>query len=262
MLNRFLIFGVLFITSFIFANAQSKLPIVNGRLASIPKAVYPEIANDLCIGGKVKVLVEFMSKGGQSISAKAISGDELLYESAVNAVKQAQFSSMNDVDNFKDKGIVVLNFDSFVKKKCVEGGVLNGKAISLPTPSRPNNHIRIKEETEIKVRVLVELLEGKVISAYTVTGHPLLRGAFETAARKATFSPFYHGQGIFVKGVIIYKVKPDRTVSTKLPKPKVISCGQCASNPISLPKPTYSKSCRCSGDVSVKILFDENGNGE
>ncbi len=267
MFVKIIIIFAFVVTTFGLANAQRKIPIVNAKLAFIPKIKYPEIANSLCAGGIVEVFVEYMSKGGKAISAKAISGDEFLRESAVKAVRNARFSSMNDVLNFKMNGIVVLNFNSFVKRKCIEVGVLNNGAKNLPKPNI-NLDINISKETEIRVRVLIDFFEGKVVAAKAVIGHPLLRSVFEAAALQATFTPFQHGErGIFAKGVIIYKIKTDRTVDTVLwcKRSPIISCGMCNSKAISLPQPEYSpaaKAVGARGKVSVQIVIDENGNVE
>ena len=118
----------------------------------------------------------------------------------------------------KTKGIIVYNFDSYVKKKCVDGGILNERAINSPVLGIPSN-LKIKRKTEIRVRVLVDSLSGKVIAAHTITGNPIVRSVFETAAKNATFSPFHHGQGVFVKGIIVYKIKLNGEVEfPKTPK--------------------------------------------
>jgi hypothetical protein len=231
MFSRFLIVVVLIISTFIFVNAQNKKKlapsagIINGKAINLVKPEYPKIAKDLCVGGKVKVETLLYSTG-EVIKAKAISGDELLREVSVKAVKAAKFAPViGEGDrNFYIKGIIVYNFDSFVRKKCVEAGILNNKAVNLPIPALGNiihpNHLRVPNGDTVKVRVLVGLHEGKVVSAHAVTGHPLLRNAFTIAASKATFTPFYHGQVIFAKGMIIYKVRLDGTVSTNIKSQK------------------------------------------
>jgi hypothetical protein len=233
MRGKFLIVGVLIVSIFVLANAQAKKKsiildtkaILNGKAKILPKPVYSELAEALCVSGKVEVEI-LIDMNGDVIKAKAISGDELLFEASVRAAKKAKFppSFITTNQPYIYQGIIVYNFGNFVKKKCLEGGVLNNKATDLPKPSLSvivhPKHLRIPNGDEIKVRVLVDLLEGKVISALAVTGHPFLRQAFENAARKATFSPFLHGQGIFAKGVILYKVKPDGTVSTDVKEQK------------------------------------------
>ncbi len=264
MFFKILTIFALIISLFIFANAQNKsvkLALINSLAIELVKPEYSKIAEDLCVGGRVNVET-LLNEKGDVIEAKAISGDKLLYEVSVEAVKKSKFRMGNITG--KTKGIIVYNFDSYVKKKCVDGGVLNNKALNIPIPSIPSNHLKIKKETEIKVRVLVDLFSGKIVAAHTLTRYPI-GGAFEAAAKNTTFTPFQHGsQGVFVKGILIYKIKINREVefpktSKKIP---IISCGGCGTNPISLPKPVYPRFCRCSGNVQVKILINEKGNVE
>ena len=66
----------------------------------------------------------------------------------------------------------------------VNGGVLNGMAVSLPRPIYPPMAKQIGAAGEVRVQVAVDG-NGNVISARAVSGHPLLRSAAETAARQS-----------------------------------------------------------------------------
>jgi len=93
-----------------------------------------------------------------------------------------------------------------VKKPEVKksGGVLNGKASSLPLPTYPAPARAINAQGQVTVQVTVDE-SGKVISAAAVSGHPLLRAAAEDAARRARFTPtLLSGVPVKVTGVIIY----------------------------------------------------------
>jgi len=88
--------------------------------------------------------------------------------------------------------------------KIVSGGVLNGKAISLPKPAYPALAKAVKAGGTVLVQVTVDE-NGKVISATAVSGHPLLRPAATQAAYGARFSPTkLSGQAVKVTGVISY----------------------------------------------------------
>ena len=88
--------------------------------------------------------------------------------------------------------------------KVVSGGVLNGKAISLPQPTLPAIAKAAKAGGAVVVQVTVDE-DGKVISANAVSGHPLLRPAAVQAAYAARFSPTkLSGQAVKVTGVITY----------------------------------------------------------
>jgi TonB family protein len=88
--------------------------------------------------------------------------------------------------------------------KIISGGLLNGRAISLPKPAYPPVARQAGASGAVTVQVLVDE-DGRVISAHAVNGNPLLRGAAESAARGARFSPtMLSGQPVKVSGVITY----------------------------------------------------------
>jgi protein TonB len=89
--------------------------------------------------------------------------------------------------------------------KPVSGGVLNGTAISLPSPSYPEAARRLRIAGVISVEVIVDET-GKVISAVANSGSAVLRDVAVQAALKARFSPTkLSGQPVKVSGVINYK---------------------------------------------------------
>src|SRR5688572_17061252 len=92
--------------------------------------------------------------------------------------------------------------------KTISGGVLNGKATSLPKPPYPAAARAVRAAGAVSVQVLISETGG-VISANAVSGHPLLRPAAVSAARGARFSPtLLSGQPVKVSGVITYNFVP------------------------------------------------------
>lgn len=92
--------------------------------------------------------------------------------------------------------------------KQISGGVLNGKAISLPKPPYPAAAKAVRASGSVSVQVLIDE-NGSVVSASAVSGHPLLRAAAAAAARQARFSPTkLSGQPVKVSGVITYNFVP------------------------------------------------------
>ena len=86
----------------------------------------------------------------------------------------------------------------------ISGGVLNGKAISLPKPAYPPIARQAHASGTVTVQVTIDE-NGSVISAVAVSGHPLLRAVAAAAARGARFSPTkLSGQPVKVTGVITY----------------------------------------------------------
>lgn len=89
--------------------------------------------------------------------------------------------------------------------KPVSSGVLNGKAISLPSPSYPETARRMRISGVVVVEVVVDE-NGKVISAHAVSGPPMLKDPAVQAALRARFSPTkLSGQPVKVFGAISYK---------------------------------------------------------
>jgi TonB family protein len=86
----------------------------------------------------------------------------------------------------------------------VSGGVLNGRALSLPKPDYPATARAAGASGVVIVEVTVDE-SGKVIAARAVSGHPMLRGSALTAARQARFAPTkLSGQPVKVTGTINY----------------------------------------------------------
>lgn len=86
----------------------------------------------------------------------------------------------------------------------ISGGVLNGKAISLPKPAYPPIAKQAHASGTVVVQVTIDE-NGSVISARAVSGHPLLQAVAVAAARGARFSPTkLSGQPVKVTGVITY----------------------------------------------------------
>lgn len=89
--------------------------------------------------------------------------------------------------------------------KPVSGGVLNGTAISLPSPSYPEAARRLRIAGLVTVEVVVDET-GKVISAVALSGPSVLREVAVQAALRARFSPTkLSGQPVKVSGMINYK---------------------------------------------------------
>lgn len=86
----------------------------------------------------------------------------------------------------------------------VEGGILNGKARSLPAPVYPHAAKAAGVRGTVYVRVTVDE-SGRVASAWSVGGPRLLQDAAVDAAREASFAPtLLSGRPVRVGGVITY----------------------------------------------------------
>ena len=165
--------------------------------------------------------------------------------------------------------------------RTIKGGVLNGKAISLPKPEYTDEARKAGAEGAIAVTVTIDE-EGNVTSAVAeeyrpvmktdesgTAGtaeakpiHPLLREAAEKAAMAAKFSPtLLSGQPVKVSGVIVYNFvaagrNPENTIKT-------VSGGVLNGKALGLPLPAYppaAMAVKAGGSVSVEVLIDEDGN--
>jgi TonB family protein len=88
--------------------------------------------------------------------------------------------------------------------KRISGGVVNGKAVSLPAPQYPAAARAASAKGSVNVLVTIDE-SGNVISATPVSGHPLFRAAAATAAKRAKFAPtMMSGKPVQVSGVIVY----------------------------------------------------------
>lgn len=86
----------------------------------------------------------------------------------------------------------------------ISGGVLNGKATSLPKPDFPPAAKAVRASGSVMVQVLVDET-GSVVNATAVSGHPLLRQASVEAAKNAKFSPtMLSGKAVKVSGVLTF----------------------------------------------------------
>jgi TonB family protein len=86
----------------------------------------------------------------------------------------------------------------------VSGGVLNGKAVSLPKPAYPQAAKAARMSGLVIVEVVIDGT-GKVISARALSGPVLLQQAAVAAAHQAKFSPtILSGQPVKVVGTITY----------------------------------------------------------
>lgn len=90
------------------------------------------------------------------------------------------------------------------KHKPIAGGVLNGKAISLPKPDYPAEARAAGLEGVVVVQVTVDE-QGNVIEARPVSGPQLLQQPAVIAAQLAKFAPtLLMGEPVKVTGVIVF----------------------------------------------------------
>jgi len=201
--------------------------VLNGKAIKLPKPVYPEDARAAKLQGTVSIKIvideegnvieatpsssKLVARSGDDDSANADASDTSLIEAARAAALEAQFAPtrLSGVP-VKVTGVVTYNFVMGEPKeiKSLGGGVLNGKAVSLPLPEYPPAAKAVRASGTVTVQVLIDE-EGNVISASATSGHPLLRSAAVEAAKAAKFSPTrLSGEPVKVSGVVVYNFVP------------------------------------------------------
>jgi len=86
----------------------------------------------------------------------------------------------------------------------VQDGVESGRVLELPQPVYPPIARAAHASGTVGVKVIIDV-DGTVIAAASISGHPLLQGAAVNAARNARFSPTkLNGEAVKVVGVIQY----------------------------------------------------------
>lgn len=91
----------------------------------------------------------------------------------------------------------------------ISGGVLNGKAKSLPKPDYPPAAKVVRASGTVMVQVTVDE-KGSVVSATAVSGHPLLKQSAVDAAKKTIFEPtVLSGRAVKVSGVLTFNFTPE-----------------------------------------------------
>ena len=86
----------------------------------------------------------------------------------------------------------------------IEGNVESGRALQLPKPRYPALARAAHISGQVTVQLIIDV-DGTVMEAAAVSGHPLLYGVSVEAARDSRFSPTkLDGKPVKVTGVITY----------------------------------------------------------
>jgi TonB family protein len=207
--------------------------VLNGKAISLPKPEYPDEAKKAGAEGAIAVSVTIDEEGnvtsataakyqpvmkteesGTDGTAEAKPTHPLLSEAAEKAAMGAKFSpTLLSGQPVKVSGVIVYNFVAAGGSpentvKTVSGGVLNGKAQSLPLPVYPPAAKAVGAGGAVSVQVLIDE-DGNVSSASAISGHPLLRSAAVDVALQAKFAPtLLNGQPVKVNGVLTYNFVP------------------------------------------------------
>lgn len=232
---------LLVIASHVLGQVDGRVPF-DGKPITVPIASVPQEAIESGLGGIVRVLVAVDRYGnvtsvrdsvGPGWTCKRISRPDVLAlrSAAVEIAKAMRFQNSNGEEtlnwvsfSFPRRGSNEklsnedVNYSAataapqgpspLAGEKTLSGGVVNGKAISLPKPLYPSAARALKAAGTVSILVLIDE-NGTVFSAEPTSGHPLLRPAAATAACSAEFSPtFLDGNPVKVSGIITYNFVP------------------------------------------------------
>jgi TonB family protein len=146
--------------------------------------------------------------------------------------------------------------------KTVNGGIVNGQALSLPMPEYPAEEAA-KVSGTVDVQVTIDE-QGNIFSALAVSGPLALRELAEQAAWQAKFKPTrISGQPVKVTGTLVYTfVAPgDNSFETKISKAEKVKILTLAMTLYTLNEigsepnleSTASESINAFGELSVEL---------
>jgi len=125
--------------------------------------------------------------------------------SATTATERPKTEVDKQLEESKKRGELVL---AACLEDChgegVSGDLERGQALELPKPAYPAIARMAHASGQVLVQVIIDV-DGKVIVASAVSGHPLLYGVAVAAAKNARFTPTkFNGEAVKVTGVISY----------------------------------------------------------
>ncbi|HKP83618.1 MAG TPA: energy transducer TonB [Pyrinomonadaceae bacterium] len=109
------------------------------------------------------------------------------------------------IDKARERGEIVLGTClQDCGESAVEENLEAGRVLELPKPKYPAIARAAHVSGQVSVQLLIDV-DGTVLEAVAVSGHPLLYGASVQAAKNARFSPTkLEGKPVKVAGVIVY----------------------------------------------------------
>lgn len=170
------------------------------RETAMASVNYPEIAPD-AISAKPNMSLPVPDTGAYRITGRDFDPGGLVATNTLGHTVGTDLSSRAPVIDVGTPPPPVIPKPA---PRLISKGVLNGKALSLPKPDYPPLAKRMGLEGTVSVQVLIDET-GRVISAKSLAGNPLLSAAAQKAALEARFSPtVLSEQAVKVSGVITY----------------------------------------------------------
>jgi TonB family protein len=224
--------ALMLLASTVFSQSANNAP---AKLISMPEYIIPPEASAAGIDGQLAVVV-WVNKDGLVDRAVVYAGPtwpcdstprreiERVREGVTEAAKKAKFSpAIKDGQPQSAELLLTVligeRYESEKRRKTlgnkpsdepkmINGGVINGKALSLPKPEYPAEARANRASGAVDIELLIDE-NGKVIQAGATSGNPLLQYAARDAACHAKFSPtLLKGQPVKVRGIITYNFVP------------------------------------------------------
>jgi TonB family protein len=201
------------------AGVASGQTVLQVQPISAPTPAFPEEARNETYGESVRMTID-VDKSGKVKAVRAFGpltpcsnlkdpAVEAIRKAAIAAAKETVFAPVLEKGKPTDATLTIA-YPLRPKKtsegtgKIVSGGVLNGKALSLPRPNLPSSAIMNRVTGAVAVEIWIGE-DGSVLSAGAVSGHPVLIPAAVEAACLARFEPVtLSGQRVKVRGVLTY----------------------------------------------------------
>jgi len=202
------------------------------------RIVFPTFPEELRLrGAHGPVIVEYdLAPSGEVVAARAVSGEERLRALAVEAVNRWAFEPPDPkvtmrprpiVVTFTEKGQILVDRyprgcyigwpaseltiedDRIVASSGGEGDLREPPI--APTCRVPAEYPRMAKAAKVEGTVIVEVQvggDGRVQTARSIAGHPLLRMAAEKAALQWTFEPYVvDGAPVEVRGTLNFNFR-------------------------------------------------------
>lgn len=229
-MKKIILFVCFLVLTTVGTDAQTGQPDSNPALLSPAKYTMPQSAVDAGIGGKVVVGIR-IDQSGTPTKAALITGPawpcgtipvkaiEELASTLESTMMKLQFSPAMkggkpvseevglplELKNPKlETGPEVDPATGKPRAKVISGGVINGRAKSLPAPSYPAEARANRDSGSVVIQVMIDE-NGNVLRAGAISGAATLQFAAREAACRAKFSPTtLQGMPVKVSGVITY----------------------------------------------------------
>jgi TonB family protein len=162
--------------------------VMAGQLIHRVEPEYPEAAKAQGISGVVIVQLQIDSEGHVA-QTNIVSGDPLLTEAAVNAIKQWQFKPYTldgEPVEVETTASVRVGLPQMLR---VSQGVMEGNVVRKVNPVYPVEARAARIQGDVILEVTISR-EGDVSHLAVISGHPLLADAATNAVKQWKYKPY------------------------------------------------------------------------